>query len=377
MNSESLVGQEELESVIRVLESGILSDEFSGRIVLDLEAEFSNKFGTKFGVAMSSGTAAMHAAYHSIGCKRGDEIIVPAFTCVAAIMSILQQGCVPIFADIEGSSYNIDIDDARKKISKKTKALLLLHIYGHPANIEGALDLSREYGIKIVEDCAHSLGAKFNGKYTGTFGDVGTYSFTDGKCLSTGEGGMLVTNNQEIEERARLFSRLGQSAPDTPTTLGYNYRMSEIAASLGIEQLKKLDGFVDRRAEIVENLFNQLSDVEEISLPVRSSNSGQPLSLFSMLLKDNRLARDELVRELTEQGVSMKSRFRIAMNQSSVIEKMGYNRQSCPISERIAKRVFNLPVNPQIPLDRYKAWSEELRHYIKRRLRPVSLRGNH
>ncbi len=259
-----LIGSEEKESINRLFESG--SDFERGPFVKEFQSKFASMVGGEYAQAVTSCTAALKVAIEGLELPKGSEIITSAFTFVATAEAILEAKCIPVFAEID-ESFNIDPDDIRRNITKKTKAIIPVHMYGAPANMAEIIKIAREFDLKIIEDTAQGLGSKYQGKWSGTIGDIGCFSFDSGKCIGTGEGGMIITHNQEYWRRAYEYYDHGhQNNPDYPRgrdtrgRYGFNFRMTELSAAIGLAQMKKLDHI----------LSNQKSNYEKISKGIQS-----------------------------------------------------------------------------------------------------------
>jgi dTDP-4-amino-4,6-dideoxygalactose transaminase len=259
--AKPLIGNEEIEAVKEVLLSG---NYVSGKKVREFEEKFAGYYGVKYAVAVNSGTAALHVALTVLGVGFGDEVIVPPLTFFSTVSAVLHQYGVPVFADIDPASYCIDPADVEKKITKKTKAIIPVHLYGNSAQMDEIIKIARRHQLKIIEDCAQAHGTEYKGQKVGSIGDIGAFSFFATKHMTTGEGGMLITNNKEWAEKARMIRSHGMSDRDHHDYLGYNYRMNEIAAAMGIEQLKKLDHFNDKR---IENSLYLIGELEKKKIP--------------------------------------------------------------------------------------------------------------
>src|SRR5437870_12316820 len=255
-----LRGEEDLADVKEVLASGMLAQ---GRKVKAFEGAFARDLGRKHGIAVANGTAALHIALlaHTIGS--GGEVIVPPLTFFATASTVLLCGAKPAFVDVDGSLYNLDPGKVATSINRKTSAIMPVHLYGQTTEMEPLVDSAKEHGIPIIEDAAQAHGAEYHGKKAGNLGDTACFSFYATKNMTTGEGGMIVTDNDEIAEKARLLRDHGQTSKYQHVLVGYNYRMTEIAAAIGLVQLKKLDGWVKQRRANVRALCKGLGVVEE------------------------------------------------------------------------------------------------------------------
>jgi len=244
--SKPTIGEDEIKAVEAVLRTGMLA---SGPNVKCFEDGMKLYLGVRHAVATSSGTTALQVAAESLGIGPGDEVITTPFTFIATSNAILFRGAKPVFADIDPKTYNIDPASVEKKITKKTKAIIPVHLYGNPCDMDALTAICRKHGLLMLEDCAQSVGAEFNGKKAGSFGDAAIFSFYATKNLSTGEGGMVVTNNDEVKEKSFLLSNQGQKVRYEHQSVWFNYRMTDMQAGLGMVQLAKIDDMNKKRIE--------------------------------------------------------------------------------------------------------------------------------
>ena len=292
------VDKHEINATMRVLKRGILSD-FVGREgekflggeeVLNFEREFGKKFNMQHAVSFSSATTALDAAVCALGIKKGDEVIVSPYTMSASATCILMNGATPVFVDIERETFNLDPKEIEKNITKRTKAILVTNIFGGSAKYNEILNIARKYHLKLIEDNAQSIGAMFEGKYTGTIGDIGVFSFNCHKTIQCGEGGVLVTNNKDYAFRAQLKRNHGEVVLDDmnseETILGSNYRLTEVGAAIANEQLKKLDFLNEKRIELADYLTKKLEGLPGISVPKRLKNSKHVYYAYPILFDE-------------------------------------------------------------------------------------------
>lgn len=251
--SKPLLDETEIKNVIEVLKSGMLA---SGAEVNNFENAFADYIGTKYAIATTSGTTALDIVLKALDIRSGDEVIVPDFTFISTANAVLFQNARPVFVDIDEETFAIDPGNVIEKISSKTKAIIGVHLFGHPFDVKAIREICEDYNLFLVEDCAQAHGAEYKGQKVGSFGDAGCFSFYATKNITTGEGGIVTTNNKEIEEKMRLIINHGQSEKYLHTTLGYNYRMTNIQAAIGCAQLGKLEEFNERRITNAEYLIN-------------------------------------------------------------------------------------------------------------------------
>jgi perosamine synthetase len=355
-----IIGDEERRAVAEVLEGNIL---VHGPRAKEFEVEFAAYTGAKYAVSTSSCTAALHLSYFYMGLHEGDEVIVPAMTHTATAHAVELCGAKPVFVDAERETGNIDTDQIETFIKDRTKALSVVHYLGMPVNMDKVNAVAKKYGLFVVEDCALAIGTYFKGVHAGILGDAGCFSFYPVKHMTTAEGGMLITQNKEMADKITRQKAFGvdrtpgeRSVPGVydVTMLGYNYRMNEIEAVLGTQQLKKIDGFLAKRKENYEYLQSGFRDIDEIDL-FRSSHDEYRSSYYcmSILLKDSLAPkRFEIVEYLKKNGVGTSVYYPRAVPKLSYYkEKYGYEDSSYPVATRISESSIALPVGPHLDMD--------------------------
>lgn len=258
--------EEEQKEVIKVMESQMLTL-LAGDVVAKFEKEFAKYIGVKTAIAVNSGTAALHIAIASLDIGPGDEVIVPPFTFIATASSVIHNNAIPIFADIDNKSYTLDPESVKEKITDKTKAIMPVHLAGITADMGPLLDIAKDNNIYIIEDACQSHGAKYSGKKVGSIGDLGTFSFYPSKNMTTGEGGLITTNDNNLAEQCRLIRHHGEPSWYVYNRLGWNYRMTEIQGAIGRVQLKKLDEYVKIRNGNANYLTEAVNEIEGIDPP--------------------------------------------------------------------------------------------------------------
>ncbi len=354
---------EEGAEVTKVLESGWV---MQGEKVELLEKKISSYVGTKFAVAVSSGTAALHLSLLSLGIKEGDEVIVPSFSFIASANSVLYIGATPIFADIDPKTYNIDPKDIERKITKKTKAIMAVHQVGLPADIEGVLSIAKKNNLLVIEDAACSLGATYKGKQTGSFGDIACFSFHPRKSITTGEGGIIVTNYPKVYEllmslRSHGVVKKGNDA--TYPNLGYNFRMTDIHAAIGIAQSKKLAYSLAKRKEIAEKYNHSFSNSKDIIIPFTPVNYTHTYQSYLVRIKNGKTKRDIVIKKLEEKGISSRGSV-MAIHREPLYTKL-FGKISLPITERASDEGLIIPL--------YVQMTEEEQEFVMKTLREAVL----
>jgi len=341
-----LLGKEELKAVKEVFESGEL---IQGKKVRLFEEEFAEYIGVKHAVAVSNGTAALDLALKALNLRPGDEVVTSAFSFIASGNCALYQGAKPVFADIDPKTFNIDPTDVAKKITAKTKAIIPVHLFGQPADMKPLEEITEEHKIVLVEDAAQAHGAEYRGRKVGSIGVVGCFSFYPTKNMTTGEGGMITTSNNEVAERLRLLRDHGQSGKYRHVILGYNYRMTEMSAAVGLVQLKKLDGFNERRRENAKTLTDGIRGIKWLTPPYVADGVKHVFNQFVVRVEENfPLERDKLVEHLKKFGIGVSVHYPIPIYKQPLYLELGYGKTNCPMAEDACKHVLSLPVHPAV-----------------------------
>lgn len=347
------LGEEEKNAVLTVLNKGVLSVFRGGPNVRAFEAQFSAQCNCNYGVATTSGTTALHTAVSAVGIKPGDDVLVPAFTFVSTASVVLQQGATPVFVDID-DTFCMDVEDVKAKISPKTRCIIPVHLFGHPAPMEEIVTIARKNELFIIEDCAQAHGAAINGNPVGAYGDLGCFSFFQTKNMTCGEGGMVVTNNKELYRRARLLREHG--SPENPKTwytyetLGYNYNMTELQAAVGLEQLKKLEHFNEKRREHAALYRELLEDTDLVLVKERKGYKNVYHNFPVLLPRYHAGKRDFFVEAVSAEGIRSDVCYPKPLYQTALFKKRGITGH-CPRTESYAQRIFNLFTDPTVPHD--------------------------
>jgi len=342
--AKPIIDEDEISAVTVVLRSGIIAQ---GRKVEEFEEAFAQFIGTRYAVAVNSGTAALHIALltHEIG--KGDEVITSPFTFIATANSILFTGAKPVFADIEEDSFNIAPDSIAEKITPRTKAIMPVHLYGQPCDMKRIMKIAQEHGLVVIEDACQAHGAEYEGKRVGSFG-TDCFSFYPTKNMTTGEGGMITTDDKHIAEKARMIRSHGQRERYFHEILGYNYRMTDIAAAIGLCQLGKLEEFNSKRIENAKFLTKELGGIKGLIPPSVKSNTRHVFHQYTVrITQDFGIPRDELRQKLMDKGVGTEIYYPLPIHQQLPYQNLGYN-DNLPNSEKAAMEVLSLPVHPSL-----------------------------
>ena len=334
------------------------------------EKQLSNFSDNKYGLVFNSGTSAGHALMDLHGVK-GKEVIVPSFTFIATANSVLMAGGKPVFADIENKSFGLDPKDVINKITDKTVAIMPIHYGGTMCDISPLKDIAKDKGLLLIEDAAESLGATYDSKPAGSFGDSTWFSFTPTKVISTGEGGAIVTNDRELYERAKLFRSHGRVENEDYFTstqkmdyisLGYNFRMPSICAALGIEQLRIIEKLILRRQEIARAYDSGLSNLSEIRVPHKFDNRRQIYQMYSILVNSGKDRRDKLQEYLKNKGITTKIYFD-PIHLSKFYLKQGYDIK-LDVTEETSDKILSLPIYPDLSIDEISYVVESVKEFF-------------
>lgn len=349
--SKPYIGPEEIDAVVKVLKSGQV---VQGPVTAKLEEKFAKYCGCKYAVAFNSGTAALHAGLYAFGVEAGDEVITTPFTFVATANPILMQGAKVVFADVSEKDFNIDPEDVKKKINKRTKAIIPVDLYGQIYNYKAIRKIAKEHDLKILEDACQAVGAEQSGKRAGNFGDAAAFSLYATKNIMSAEGGILTTNNEEIYKKSKMLRHHGQSEDKRYEylDLGYNYRTTDICAAIGLEQLKRANKFNKQRIRNATALTRGLSGIPGIILPQVKAGSVHVFHQYTIRIIDEYgRSRDELVEFLKKNGIGSGIYYPKPLHLHSHFLRQGYKKGDFPVAEKLASQVLSLPVHPSIKKD--------------------------
>lgn len=344
--------KEEEEATKAVLESGIL---VQGEKTKSFEKKFAEYIGVEQAVAVTNGTIALDVALKALKLGTGDEVITSAFSFISSGNCILFQGAKPVFADIDPRTFNIEPQDVFDKITAKTKAIMPIHMFGQPAKMDALKEIAEEKKVAVIEDAAQAHGAEYKGRKVGSIGDMACFSFYATKNMTTGEGGMITTNNPKLAKRIRLLINHGQSRKYHHDTLGYNYRMTELSAALGLVQLKKLDNFNEKRRENAKLLTKGLCNISSLTPPFVKKDVKHVFNQYVVRVEEPYpIQRDELAERLADMGVGIAVHYPIPIYRQPLYQALGYSLTKCPVSEEICRRVLSLPVHPLVDIKAIK-----------------------
>lgn len=366
------ITEAEISSVSEVLRSPRLS---LGAKLIEFERDFADYIGTKHAVAVNSGTSALHLAVRALNLSEGDEVITTPFSFIASANAILYERATPVFVDINSETLNIDAAKIEAAITPRTRAILPVHVFGRAAPMLEILEIARRYNLKIIEDAAEAIGAKIADKKVGAFGDAGIFAFYPNKQITTGEGGMLVTDDERIANSARRLRNQGrdQSAEwFEHTEIGYNYRLSEVNCALGVEQLKRIETILSDRAAVARKYNDRLANNANLILPeIETANARISWFVYVVHLRENfdREQRDFVVRAMNQSKIGCGRYFAPIHLQPVYREKFGYKPGDFPVAEAVADRVVALPFFNRIAdaqIERVCATFEHLLEQVKK-----------
>lgn len=359
--AKPIIGEEEIENVVEVLKSGMIAQ---GPKVEEFEQKFAEWVGAKYGIAVNSGTAALHVALLSCGIGEGDEVITTPFTFIASGNSILYTGAKPVFADIDLKTYTINPDSIEALITENTKAILPVHLYGQSANMDRINEIAEKHGLIVIEDAAQAHGATCNGEKVGVLGDMACFSFYPTKNMTTSEGGIITTDDEDLAENAKVFRAHGASVRYHHDEIGYNFRMTDISAAIGLAQLNKIDDFNDKRIENASYLNKGLKDVDGIVAPYCAYGSKHVYHQYTIRVEKGN--RDDWVNIINECGVGTGIHYPIPLYNQPIYKSLGIDG-NCLKAELAADNVISLPVHPSLTkedldlvIEAVKKASEEL-----------------
>lgn len=338
------LGEKEKQNVMECLDSTWISSK--GKFVKEFERDFSAFIGTKYGTAVNNGTVALHLALLALGIGKGDEVIVPALTYVASVNTIRYTGATPVFVDSLADTWQVDPDDIERKITKNTRAIIPVHLYGYPCDMDRIMEIARKHDLFVIEDCAEAIGSEYKGRKVGTFGDIACFSFFGNKTITTGEGGMVLTNDATLYERSCRLKDQG-TAKDREywhDIIGYNYRMTNICAAIGAAQLERVEEFIGKKIELAEYYMDRLADVPVVCHKnLDKENIRHTYWMFSILAKDAE-ERTALRNHMKEDGIETRPTFYPAHTLPMYSEKY----QKLPVAESLGWRGINLPSWPML-----------------------------
>jgi perosamine synthetase len=341
-----IIESEEIEAVNQVLQSGVLAQ---GPKVSELETAFAAYCGTKYAAAVNSGTAAIHAALYAAGVRGGDEVITVPFSFIATINPILMLNARPVLVDIDPQTFNLDVTKLEQAITSKTKAILPVHLYGQPADMDEIQAIAAKHGLKVIEDACQAVGAEYKGKCTGGLGNAGCFSLYATKNIMCGEGGIVTTDDESYITAIKQFRQHGMSVQYEYIDLGYNYRMSDLHAAIAVEQLKKANDFTALRRRNATLLDEGLTGITGLIRPEIADDRTHVYHQYTVRITDDfPVKRHDLVVALKEKGIIAGVYYPKCLHTFPHVAKFGYSVGDFPVAEQAAAEVLSLPVHPRV-----------------------------
>lgn len=356
----------EIEYVTDCIKSTWISSQ--GKYVTEFENKFAECCKVKYAISTNSGTTALHLALATLDIQAGDEVIIPTFTMIATANAVTYTGAKPVFVDSERKTWNIDISNIEEKITDRTKAIMPVHTYGHPVDMDSVMELGERYGLFVIEDAAEAHGAEYKGRRTGGLGHMACFSFYSNKIITTGEGGMVVTNDEELAERARwlrahAFGKHGKHF--WHEALGFGYRMSALQAAVGLAQVERIDEFVSIRrhhAKLYNSLLSELGD--KITLPPEASWAKNVYWMYSILIENKfGISRDELMKKLELEGIETRTFF-YPIHVQPIYAKR-YGLEKFPVAEDLSRRGMNLPSGSNLTAEVVEYVCDSIKKYAR------------
>lgn len=343
--NEPLLNGNEKKYLCECIDSGWISSE--GPFVKEFEQKMSATVGRQYGIAVSNGTAALEVAAQALGIGAGDEVIMPAFTIISCAMAVTKLGAVPVLVDSDLHTWNMNVEEIEGKITDRTKAIMIVHLYGLPVEVDSILDLARKYNLKVIEDAAEMHGQTYHGKPCGSFGDISTFSFYPNKHVTTGEGGMVVTDDEELAERCRLIRNLcfRKDIRYVHDEISDNYRFTNLQAAVGLAQLERLDEFIQRKRAMGSYYTEKLRGIDGLLLPIEKTDYAENIYWVYGLVLDRHIQADNkaVQKILAEEGIGTRTFF-WCMHEQPVYKKEGlFAGETYPNAEYLARKGFYIP----------------------------------
>lgn len=359
---EPVIGREEIEAVVSALQRGEISGSF-GESIPEFERRFAELCGVRFGVAVSSGTTALQVAVKAAGIGPGDEVLISASTNIATALAVVHNGAVPVPVDSEPLTWNLDLDRVEALITSRTRAILPVHLYGHPVDMDRLGEIARRRSLIVIEDCAESHGATCRGKMTGSFGAMGCFSFYANKIITTGEGGMVVTDDEGHAERLRLLRNLAFTTPRfRHEVAGFNFRMTGYQAAMGVAQCAKLEATVAEKRRVAADYNEFLAGLPGLQLPHEAAWARNVYWMYAVVVNPKfGVSRDELAARLRSAGVDSRTFFCPMNLQPCLLGLSGFRAEPCPVAEELWRCGLYLPSSPTLTRETIRSIAGEIR----------------
>jgi dTDP-4-amino-4,6-dideoxygalactose transaminase len=356
----------DVQSVLAVLRSGRLA---LGPKAVEFERGIANYVGAKHAVAVSSGTTALHIIARALELGPGDEVLVPSFTFAASVNAVLYEGCVPVFVDIDPETLNIDPADMERKITSRTRGVLVVDVFGHPAEWDEILRIAGKHNLKVIDDSCEALGSEYKGTKIGQFGDAAAFSFYPNKQMTLGEGGVVVSNSDRIAILARSLRNQGRGEMGSwleHERLGYNYRLPEMSAALGVSQLKRIGTFLAKREHVAQMYAQRLQPLDWVRPPIVRSHVRMSWCLYVVTLAEG-LNRDPIMQAMDAQGIPTRGYFSPVHLQPYIREKWGCKEGDLPVTESMVQRTLALPFHNNLTEEQVELVVTELTEAVKQK----------
>jgi len=343
--NEPILDGNEKKYLCECIDTGWISSE--GPFVKKFEEKMAALVDRKYGISVANGTAALEIAVAALDIKCGDEVIMPAFTIISCATAVVKRGGIPVLVDSNPLTWNMNVEEIEEKITKKTKAIMIVHIYGLPIDVDPVLELAQKYNLKIIEDAAEMHGQNYKGKPCGSFGDISIFSFYPNKHITTGEGGMILTNDEQLADRCESLRNLcfQKDVRYVHEEIGYNYRFTNLQAAVGLAQLEKIDKTIARKREIGRLYTELLKNKAKIQIPLENFNNEHNIYwVYGLVLNDDaNINNREMVELLGRNGIGARTFF-WAIHEQPVFQKMGlFKGEKYPVAERLARKGFYIP----------------------------------
>ncbi|MHA1742420.1 MAG: DegT/DnrJ/EryC1/StrS family aminotransferase [Candidatus Thorarchaeota archaeon] len=357
--AKPIIGEEEREAVLRVLDSGMLAE---GKVSRELEERFARYIGTKYATVTTNGTTALFTALDAMGIQPGDEVITTPFTFIASANTIAMLGAVPVFVDVDPDTYNIDPDLIEKAITEKTKAIMPVHIFGNPCDMKRIMEIAEDHDLLVLEDACQAHGATIDGKKVGSFGHAAAFSFYATKNMTTGEGGIVTSDDEELIEHAKMIKNHGRGKQGgySHFRIGYNYRMMDLVSAIGLAQLERLPKIVETQQRNAAAYDKAFADVDELKPQAVISGAKSAYHVYAPRLFSDKISRDDMITFLREHDIGARSVYALPCHKqdtylnidkwrwASFVKYPDYSQLSLPVSEDIGQRHFQIPSHAQV-----------------------------
>lgn len=375
---DPIIGEEEIEAVVAALRRGEISGSF-GESIPRFEQEFADYCGCKHGIAVSSGSTALHLAVAAADLGAGDEVLVSASTNIATALAVIHNNAIPVPVDSENITWNLDLDLIEGLITERTKAIIPVHLYGHPVDMDRLMEIARRHNLLVIEDCAESHGATCRGRMTGSFGDMACFSFYANKVITTGEGGMVTTNDDRLAERLRLLRNLAFTKPRfRHEEAGFNFRMTGYQAAMGVAQFAKIEHIISEKRRVAHTYNKFLKDVEGLQLPYEADWARNVYWMYSVVVQPEfGITRDELMASLRAAEIDTRTFFCPMNQQPCLQERPDFRATPCPVADGLWENGLYLPSTYSLSEETIKQVADAVRSASQSRSKAVDYAASH